>query len=113
MRSCPTAPGYCPKATTGVAESIRVLHLTRAGAIKARTAAVNELRALLITAPAGLREHLTDTPAQALINACGRLRPGTDLTDPLHATKHALRVLAHRHQALTHQPDRLTTPAAF
>ncbi|TQL99845.1 transposase [Actinoallomurus bryophytorum] len=96
-----------PKGNDGIAESIRVLHLTRTGAIKARTAAINELRAVLVTAPAQLREHLTGKPTPALISACARLRPGTDLTDPLHATKHALRALAHRHQHLTTEIDGL------
>lgn len=96
-----------PKGSDGIAESIRTLHLTRAGAIKARTAAINELRALLVTAPAGLREQLNRKPTKTLITTCLRLRPGDDLTDPLHATKHALRALAHRYQHLTTQIDDL------
>jgi transposase len=96
-----------PKGSDGIAESIRVLHLTRAGAIKARTAAINELRALLVTAPAELREHLTGKSTPALISASARLRPGADLTGPLHATKSALRALAHRHQHLTTEIDDL------
>lgn len=39
-----------PKSGNGVAESIRVLHVVRAGAVKARTACINELEALIVTA---------------------------------------------------------------
>ncbi|MFK4042928.1 transposase [Nonomuraea wenchangensis] len=73
----------------------------RSGAIKARTACINELRSLLVTAPAELRERMAGTSAQALATACPRLRPAADLTDPLQGTKHALRSLARRYQALT------------
>jgi transposase len=90
-----------PKLGTGTIEAIRALHTTRAGAVKARTAAINELRSTLVTAPAALRDQLRHLAPAALITACTRLRPGTDLTDPAHAVKHALRALARRHQHLT------------
>jgi transposase len=89
------------KAGDGIVEAIRALHLARAGAIKARTAAINELKNLLVTAPASLREQLTGTGNPALIAACARLRPGGDLAAPRQATKAALRSLARRCQALT------------
>jgi transposase len=89
------------KAGTGIVEAIRGLHLARAGAIKARTAAINELRALLVTAPASLREQLAGHRSPALIAACGRLRPAGDLAAPEQAAKAALRSLARRCQALT------------
>lgn len=90
-----------PKLGDGAVEAIRVLHRTRAGAVKARTAAVNELRAVLITAPAELRERLAGRPTAALINACARLRPHRQASDPHTATALALRHLAGRYQALT------------
>jgi hypothetical protein len=51
--------GTVPKAGDGIIESIRALHSVRAGAVKARTACINELQSLLVTAPAELREQLT------------------------------------------------------
>lgn len=91
-----------PKGGDGIVESIRAIHLARAGAVKARTAAMNELRALLVTAPAELREQLAGLPGPALITACARLRPAAGrLADPLIGTKLALRHLARRHQTLT------------
>jgi transposase len=76
-------------------ESIRALRAARSGAIKARTAATNQLQGLLVTAPAPLREALEGRSTAALVAACARLRPDeTALADPLHATKAALRVVA-------------------
>lgn len=90
-----------PKAGDGIVESIRALHSVRAGAVKARTAAMNELHALLITAPTELREQLSGRKGTTLAEACGRLRPGSDLADPAQATKAALCHLAARHGCLT------------
>ncbi len=46
-----------PKAGTGQVEMIRSLRVVRASAVKARTQATNALHALLVTAPAELREQ--------------------------------------------------------
>jgi transposase len=90
-----------PKLGTGIVESIRALHTTRAGAVKARTAAMNELRALLVTAPAELRDKLRGLAAGALVTACARLRPTGDVADPQVGVRAALRSLARRHQTLS------------
>lgn len=90
-----------PKTGTGIVEAIRVLHTVRASAVKTRTATLNELRALLVTAPAPVRDALRGLGPVALIKACAVLRSGRGLADPDHATHHALRVLARRHQTLT------------
>lgn len=92
-----------PKLGTGVIEAIRAVHLSRAGAVKARTAAINELRALLVTSPAGLRDQLRALSPAALIHTCARLRPNPDLADPEQAIKHALRSLARRYRTLTEE----------
>jgi transposase len=47
-----------PKDTTTVVESIRVLRVARDGAVKARTAALNQLKDLITTAPDELRASL-------------------------------------------------------
>jgi transposase len=46
-----------PEAGDGIVESIQALHLVRAGAVTG-TACTNEMKALVITAPAELREQL-------------------------------------------------------
>jgi transposase len=90
-----------PKGGDGIIESVRAVHLARAGAVKARTACINELRSLLVTAPTELREPMAGMSAQKLTTTCARLRPATDLTDPLQGTKLALKALARRYQQLT------------
>ena len=47
-----------PKARDGIVEAIRMLRVTRRGAVKARTQTTNQLKSLLVTAPPGLRERL-------------------------------------------------------
>ena len=44
-----------PKDTNGIVEAIRQLYVARVGALKARTAALQQLDGLLITAPEQLR----------------------------------------------------------
>lgn len=90
-----------PKTRTGPVEAIRVLHTVRADAVKARTAALNHLHALITTAPDPLRDPLRGLTKTTLITCCARLRPSADLTDPIAATKTALRRLARRIQTLT------------
>ena len=92
-----------PKTRTGPVEAIRVLHTVRAEAVKARTAALNHLHALTTTAPDPLREQLHVLTRAALLAHCARLRPTTTLTDPVAATKTALRRLARRIQTLTRE----------
>jgi transposase len=90
-----------PKRRDGIVEAIRVLRSVRASAIKARTAAINQLKALLVTAPAGLREPLEGCSTAQQVTACARLRPVEgQLADPVQATKAALRAAARRIQAL-------------
>jgi hypothetical protein len=108
-----------PKTHTGPVEALRVLHTVRTEAVKARTAALNHLRALIITAGQPLRDQLRELTTTELITHCARLRPTTTLTDPITATKTALRRLARRIQALTteitdadHDLHTLTTTTA-
>lgn len=62
-----------PKLRSGPVESLRVLRETKQQLVKARTAAVNTLRALLVTAPTALRESLTGLSTAELIAACQAL----------------------------------------
>ena len=71
-----------PKLADGPVEAIRALRIAKLGAIKAKTAATNTLRAMIITAPEPLRAQLPSTGLpNKVINACLRLRPdGTQLS---------------------------------
>jgi transposase len=107
-----------PKAGDGAVEMIRALRVARASGVKARSQAANALRALLVTAPAELREQLRGLPADRLAQAAARLRPGPIVTTTA-ATKLALRLLGERYRALgaelvavDAELDRLTAQAA-
>lgn len=56
-----TATG-APKTRNGRVEAIRALRIARSGAVKARTQATNQLKALLATGPAGLRSSSATCP---------------------------------------------------
>jgi transposase len=101
-----------PKTRCGTVEAIRVLRTTRAGAVKSRTQAINQIKALLVTAPAGLREQMTGLGTTTLVRTLARCRPGPDLTDPHTATKAALRSLAHRYLALDKEIEELDAAIA-
>lgn len=91
-----------PKFATGVVESIRMLRVARSGALKAKTAAVNTLRAIVITSPEPIRSQLRGLSRVQLVSTCRRLRPDlADLADPLQATKASLRSVAERAFNLT------------
>ncbi|MFG2693059.1 transposase [Kitasatospora sp. NPDC048407] len=89
-----------PKSRDGLVEAVRVLRAAHRGAVKARTQAMNQIRGLLVSAPALLREQFAGLSRTELIRALPRLRPGDDLSGPVAATRAALRRLARRHQAV-------------
>jgi transposase len=109
-----------PKLADGPIEAIRMLRVARLGAVKAKTAAINTLRAMVITAPDALRGQLDGLSAAKLVAACARLRPDlARLGDPVQAAKAALRSLAIRAQhlevetrSLRKQLDQLTVEVA-
>jgi transposase len=88
-----------PRASAEKVEMIRALRIARTSATKARTQAINAIKALVVMAPEPLREALRDLPTARLVGTCARFRPG-DVVDPTAATKNALRSLAVRCQAL-------------
>jgi transposase len=63
----------------GPREDLRLLLLERRSAVQARTAAINQLKALLVTAPEELRERLGNPSGERLAAAATRLRPSTDV----------------------------------
>lgn len=99
-----TAPA---KRRDGIVEAIRALRAVRGGAIKARTAAINQLKGLLVTAPASLREALDALPTTALVATCAQLCPDeTALAEPVQGVKAALRAVAQRVQQLDQEISR-------
>lgn len=96
--------------------ALRALLTARRGAVKARTAAINQIKSLLITAPADLRERYRRYSTTTLIRALSRCRPATH-DDPttiavlIGCTALAQRILFLEDQAraLTAELDRLVT----
>ena len=78
----------------GEREAVRVLLVTRRGAMRARTRAINQLKALVITAREQLRHQLRGLTSDELVTRCARLR-----TVPSHSLEHRATVIALRHTA--------------
>ena len=94
-----------PKLSSGIVESIRQLRVAREGAVKARTAALNQLSVLLVTAPSELRQQLAARKtSRGKVSLCLRLRPDpARVHEPLQAAKLALRSVAERARELDRQ----------
>jgi transposase len=87
--------------TTTIVEAIRVLRIARSSAVKSRTAAYNQLKDLIVTAPDQLRQTLRGKSLPRVAAESARLRPDlTRLADPTHANKLALRCIAVRIDSL-------------
>ena len=117
-RAVQAREGAIPKAGDGQVEMIRSLRVARATAMKARTQAINALKALVVTAPDELREQLRALSAVRLVQTAAELEPGP-VTTPAAAARLGLRSLARRYQALSAELtildtelDRLTVTAA-
>jgi transposase len=97
-----------PKDTTGIVEAIRQLHVARAGAVQARTAALNQLDDLLVTAPAALRQKLTAKTLQGKASQCADWQPDPcRLAEPAQAAQSALRSIAMRIRTLSEEVSAL------
>ena len=96
----------------GAREGLRALLVARSGAQLARTAAINELKALVLTAPVALRDELRGLSIGRLIDRCSRLRADVDGDLELFGTKTALRALAQRVMFLTKQSSALEAAMA-
>ena len=64
-----------PKSRDGLVEAVRVLRVARRSAVKARTQAMNQIRALLVSAPSLLREQVAVLDRAMLIRTLARLGP--------------------------------------
>ena len=99
-------------------EMIRMLKIVKSSAMKARTQAMNQMKALIVTAPLELRHQLAGLHVSRLVTRYASFRPGP-LSTPTGTTKYSLRLLARRHGQLTAEIDgtdtemlRLTAEAA-
>lgn len=88
-----------PKAGTGPVEALRQLRIARSGAMKARTAAANQLHSLIDTAPDAIRAQLAGLSLKKKVALVERWRPGSAMTVEA-AAKRALLSVARRWRAL-------------
>lgn len=91
-----------PKSGQGEVEMIRMLKSAKDSAVKARTQAINQMKAPIVTAPADLRETLYGLSVSALAARWRRFRVHC-LRDPTAAAKYALRCLAWRHHQISEE----------
>jgi transposase len=80
----------------GEREAMRVLYTTRDGAVADRTRAINELKAIIVSAPEELRDCLRGRHRGALVATCARLADTPEPDPAYRATVAALRRLATR-----------------
>lgn len=84
-----------PKSGDGLVEMIRIIRTARSSAVKSRTIAMNQIKALVVTAPPQLRDALTDLSTMKLIKRCCAFRRVAADT-PAAITRQTLRHLARR-----------------
>ena len=91
-----------PKQTDGIVESIRLLRVARNSAVKSRSAALVQVRDLIITAPQELRDQLCGRKTlRGKVTVCAQFGlTSRELRSPSQAAKFALRSTARRIEAL-------------
>lgn len=100
-----------PKARNGGVEALRVLRLTRAGAVKARRAALQLVHSHIVSAPDEVRDQVRNLTRMQLIRTCAawRVDPGA-CNDPVVATRLALKSIARRIIELNDEIGSLEVP---
>ena len=108
-----------PKAHDGPVEALRALKVVQRSASKARTQALNQLHALVLTAPEDLRDRLRDLNRRERLATCAGFRVRADDDSLAAITQLAMRELAKRVLLLDAQAKtvnermrRITTAAA-
>ena len=94
----------------GHTKALKALLIARRGAVKTRTAAIQQIKDLLVTGPAELRERYRRySTVHQLVTALIRCRPTTQQNPVALAVLTACRTLARRIQFLQCQIEDLTT----
>lgn len=99
-----------PKAGDGPVEALRQLRVARSGAVKARTAAANQLHSLLDTAPDALRRQMAELTFKEKVTLAERFRPAAG-NDVDASTRRALRSVARRWRFLDEEAKELRVQA--
>jgi two-component sensor histidine kinase len=89
--------------------ALKALLIARRGAVKARSAAIQQIKDLLVTAPADLRERYRRyTTTLRLVQALARCQPNADPDPTTIAVLIACKAMAQRIEFLERQTDELT-----
>jgi transposase len=88
--------------------ALRALLTARRGAVKARTAAINQIKSLLITRPAELRERYRRHTTTTLIRVLARCRPSAHEDPRTVAVLSGLKAMAQRLEFLENQDRNVT-----
>lgn len=91
----------------GEREALRCLVVAREAAVGERRSGLNQLRALVLTAPDLLRGQLQGLPKGRLVNRCVALRPGAARDPQLQGSSLALQSCARRIQLASAEARRL------
>ena len=97
-----------PKSHDGPVEALRTLKLVQRSATKARTQALNQLRALVLTAPEDLRTRLRDLNRRQLLEICSTFRVRADDDTLAGIVRLSMRELAQRVLVLDQQNRTVT-----
>lgn len=98
-----------PKSADGSVEQIRHLLAVRRSAVKARSAAIQQIKNMLVTAPQHLRDRFEPLKDPALIQTLAAIRPAPATESVDAAVSRSLRILARRYQHLTGEITDLDT----
>ncbi|WP_280832915.1 IS110 family transposase [Mycolicibacterium frederiksbergense] len=88
---------------------LRALHIARRSAVKHRTAVINQLKAMLVSAPDAVREKYRDLTTLKMIEAVARCRPEAQADPWAQSLLVAAKMLAQRVQFLETQAAALQT----
>jgi transposase len=86
---------------------LRALHVARRSAIKHRTAAINQIKAMLVSAPDSVRERYRGSTTLRMIEAIARCRPDAQADPWAQSVLTAAKMLAQRVQFLESQAEAL------
>ena len=89
------------KAGDGPVEITRMLKLAKTSAVKSRTQAINQLKAVLVGSDPALRESMAGLSTPRLVKACTLLDDDAAASDLTRTTRYTLRLLARRITSLT------------
>nr|WP_280270426.1 transposase [Nocardia wallacei] len=99
------------KTGDGAAEILRMLKTAKDSAIKSRSQAINQLKAIIVRTDPALRESLTGLSNARLVRRCAELDCNAPTTSTV-AAAYTLRSLARRILALTEEVEDLNTHIA-